>query len=386
MEVSIAVAEAVKLARAEVIAAYPITPQTHIVEHLSELVADGEIDAEFICVESEHSAMSACVGSAAAGARSFTATASQGLALMNEVVFIAASLRLPMVMTVANRSLSGPLSIWNDHSDVMSVRDCGWIQYFVENGQESFDHVLIGFRVSEDPSVSIPVMVNLDGFILTHMIEPHIIMSQADVDRYLPPFKPVHTLDPNRPVTMGDFAMPEIFTEIKAAQQSALQKSRPVIDKAWKEFGKLTGRHYQAVETYRAEDAQVLLVAMGAMAETAMVAVDRLRDRGQKVGLIRLRLWRPFPAEDIRRLAGHAEKLVIMDRAISFGAVSNPVATELAACFYSQEKRPRIFNWVIGLAGRDVHIEQFEDMLQQALEADSRPGPVGAFEILGVRE
>jgi pyruvate ferredoxin oxidoreductase alpha subunit len=330
--------------------------------------------------------MSACVGSAAAGARSFTATASQGLALMNEVVFIASSLRLPMVMTVANRSLSGPLSIWNDHSDVMSVRDCGWIQYFVENGQESFDHVLIGFRVSEDPRVSIPVMVNMDGFILTHMIEPHILLSQEDVDRYLPPFRPIHVLDPNHPLTMGDFAMPEIFTEIKASQQAALKDSRPVIDRAWKEFGELTGRHYQAVETYRAEDARVILVAMGAMAETAMVAVDRLREQGLSVGLVRLRLWRPFPAEDLLRAAGHAEKLVVMDRAISFGAASNPVATELAALFYSQERRPSIFNWVIGLAGRDVHIEQFEDMLRKALEADGRPGPLGAFEILGVRE
>ena len=386
MEVSIAVAEAVKLARTEVIAAYPITPQTHIVEHLSELVADGELDAEFICVESEHSAMSACVGSSAAGARSFTATASQGLALMNEVVFIASSLRMPIVMVVANRSLSGPLSIWTDHSDTMSVRDCGWIQVFVENGQEAFDHTIIAFRVAEDRKVSIPVMVNMDGFILTHVIEPHVLMSQEDVDRFLPPFQPVNVLDTNHPVTMGDFAMPDIFTEVKKAQEVALRNSRPVIDQAWQEFGALTGRHYQAVEAYRTEDAKVLLVAMGAMAETAMVAVDQLRERGQPVGLIKLRLWRPFPCEDLLRLAGHAEKLVVMDRAISFGAVSNPVVTELAALFYDQEERPRIFNWVIGLAGRDVHVSQFEDMLQQALEADRRPGPVGAFEILGVRE
>jgi len=386
MEVSIAVAEAVKLSRTEVIAAYPITPQTHIVEHLSELVADGELDAEFICVESEHSAMSACVGSSAAGARSFTATASQGLALMNEVVFITSSLRLPVVMTVANRSLSGPLSIWNDHSDTMSIRDCGWIQYFVENGQEAFDHVIVAFRVGEDPGVSIPVMVNMDGFILTHVIEPHILMSQEDVDRFLPPFKPVNVLDPNRPVTMGDFAMPDIFTEIKKSQEVALRRARPVIDRAWQEFGDITGRRYSAVETYRAEDARVIMVAMGAMGETAMAAVDELRAQGLPVGLVKLRLWRPFPSEDLLRLAGHAEKLIVLDRAISFGAVSNPVVTELAALFYSQERRPRIFNWVIGLAGRDVHVSQFEDMFREALAAESRPGPVGAFEILGVRE
>jgi len=386
MEVSIAVAEAVKLANADVIAAYPITPQTHIVEHLSELVADGELDAEFVCVESEHSAMSACVGSAAAGARSFTATASQGLALMHEIVFIAASMRLPIVMTLANRSLSGPLSIWNDHSDTMASRDCGWIQYFVENGQEAFDHVIIAFRTGEDPEVSLPVIVNMDGFILTHVIEPHILMDQEEVDRYLPPFKPVNVLDTERPVTMGDFAMPDVFTEIKAAQEAALRNSRPTIDKAWKEFGELTGRHYRAVEAYKAEGAKVLLVAMGALAETARVAVDRMREKGLPVGLISLRLWRPFPSEDLLRLAGGAEKLVVFDRAISFGAAANPVAAEVSTLFYDQEPRPRIFNTVLGLAGRDVHVEDFEDMLNRALEADRQPGPVGHYEILGVRE
>ena len=386
MEVSIAVSEAVKLARTEVIAAYPITPQTHIVEHLSEIVADGELDAEFICVESEHSAMSACVGGSAAGARSYTATASQGLALMNEIVFIAASLRLPIVMTVANRSLSGPLSIWNDHSDTMSVRDCGWIQYFVENGQEAFDHTVIAFRVGEDPAVSIPVMVNMDGFILTHVIEPHILMTQEEVDRFLPPFKPVNVLDPNKPVTMGAFAMPDMFTEVKTAQEMALRNARPTIDKAWKEFGEITGRQYSAVEAYKAEGAKVLLVAMGAMAETTMGAIDRMRDRGLPVGLVKLRLWRPFPGEDLLELAGHAEKLVVIDRTISFGSAANPVAAEISSLFYSQENRPSIFNHVIGLAGRDVHVEQFEEMIQQALDADDRPGPVGEFEILGARE
>ncbi len=386
MEVSIAVSEAVKLANTDVIAAYPITPQTHIVEHLSELVADGELDAEFICVESEHSAMSACVGASAAGARSYTATASQGLALMNEIVFIASSMRLPIVMTLANRSLSGPLSIWNDHSDTMSIRDCGWIQYFVENGQEAFDHTLIAFRAAEDPAVSIPAIINMDGFILTHVIEPHVMMSQEDVDKFLPPFKPIHRLDPTKPVTMGDFAMPEIFTEIKAAQEAALRGSRPTIDKAWEEFGALTGRHYKAVESYRTEGAEVLMVAMGAMAETAMMAVDHMRDKGLPIGLIKIRLWRPFPTEDLLAAVGDAQKLVVIDRAIGFGAAANPVASELASVFYNHENRPRIFNTVLGLAGRDVSVHEFEDLLKKALDADRRPGPVGDFEILGVRE
>jgi pyruvate ferredoxin oxidoreductase alpha subunit len=386
MEVSIAVSEAVKLANTDVIAAYPITPQTHIVEHLSELVADGELDAEFICVESEHSAMSACVGASAAGARSYTATASQGLALMHEIVFIAASMRLPIVMTVANRSLSGPLSIWNDHSDTMASRDCGWVQYFVENGQEAFDHTLIAFRVAEDPAVSLPTIINMDGFILTHVIEPHILMTQEEVDRFLPPFRPIHRLDPLKPVTMGAFAMPDMFTEVKAAQEAALRNSRPVIDQAWKEFGELTGRHYRAVETYRTEGAKVLMVAMGAMAETAMMAVDHMRDKGLPIGLVKLRLWRPFPTQDLLTAVGDAQKLVVLDRAIGFGAAANPVASELASVFYSHENRPRIFNTVLGLAGRDVSVHEFEDVLKKALDADRRPGPVGDYEILGVRE
>ena len=386
MEVSIAVAEAVRLADADVIAAYPITPQTHIVEHLSELVADGELDAEYLCVESEHSAMSAVVGSSAAGARSFTATASQGLALMHEILFIASSMRLPIVMTVVNRSLSGPLSIWNDHSDIMASRDCGWIQYFVENGQEALDHVLIAFRVAEDPEVSLPAIVNLDGFILSHVIEPHILLDEEEAARYLPRFRPLNRLDPDRPVTMGDFAMPDFYMEAKKAQETALRKSRAVIDKGWREFAELTGRSYHAVESYKAEGAEVLLLTMGALGETASVAVDRMRDEGLPVGLVRLRLWRPFPAKDLLEALGGARKIVVLDRAISFGAAANPVAAELASLFYDTEPRPRIANAVVGLGGRDVRVQDFEALLKKALQGQSRPGPVGDYELVGLRE
>ncbi len=386
MEVSIAVSEAVKLADVDVIAAYPITPQTHIVEHLSELVADGDLDAEFVCVESEHSAMSAVVGSAAAGARSFTATASQGLALMHEIVFIASSMRLPIVMVVANRALSSPLSIWNDHSDIMASRDCGWIQYFVENGQESFDHVLIAFRVAEDPAVSLPAIVNLDGFVLSHVIEPHSLLDEEEVARYIPPFRPVSRLDPDRPVTMGDFATPEFYLEVKKAQEAALRDSRAVIDRGWKEFAELTGRRYRAVETYKTDGAEVLLLSMGALGETASVAIDRMRERGVPVGLVKLRLWRPFPADDLLQALGGAQKVVVLDRAISFGAATNPVAAEVASLLYDAEPRPRIFNMVVGLGGRDVRVEDFESILEKALGADSSPGSVGAYELIGVRE
>jgi len=386
MEVSIAVAEAVKLADADVIAAYPITPQTHIVEHLSELVADGELDAEFICVESEHSAMSACVGSAAVGARSFTATASQGLALMHEILFITSAMRMPVVMVVANRSLSAPLSIWNDHSDIMASRDCGWIQYFVENGQEAFDHVLISFRVGEDPDVLLPVIVNLDGFILSHVIESHILLDQEDVARFLPPFQPRYRLDPDHPLTMGDFAMPDLYTETKKSQEEALRGAMPVIRKTWKEYGDLTGRYYSAVESYKTEGAEVLLLTMGALGETASVAVDRLRDAGRPVGLLKLRLWRPFPAEEIIQAVGDAKTLLVMDRAISFGAGANPVAAEIATLFYDREVRPRIHNVVAGLGGRDVKVEDFQAVMERGLGMDTGLAPTGQFELIGVRE
>jgi len=386
MEVSIAVAEAVRLADADVIAAYPITPQTHIVEHLSELVADGELDAEYICVESEHSAMSACVGSAAVGARTFTATASQGLALMHEVLFIASAMRMPIVMAVANRALSSPLSIWNDHSDVMASRDCGWIQYFVENGQDAFDHILIAFRVAEDRDVLLPVIVNLDGFILSHVIEPHIFLEPEEVARFLPRLKPKYRLDPNHPVTMGDFAMPDLYTETKKAQEEALRNSMTVIKKAWKEFGDLTGRQYSAVETYRTEDAEVVLLTMGALGETASVAVDRMREAGNPVGLVKLRLWRPFPSEDIINAVGSAKTLLIMDRAISFGAGANPVAAEIATLFYDRQTRPKIHNMVFGLGGRDVRDSEFQEVIKRALDGDSGLPPQGKFELIGVRE
>src|SRR4030066_2233186 len=227
MGVSIAAAEAVKQANVDVISAYPITPQTHIVEHLSELVANGEMDAEFFCVESEHSALSVCVGAAATGARSFTCTSSQGLALMSEIVFITSGLRLPIVMIIANRTLSSPLSIWNDHSDVMSIRDCGWIQYFVENGQEAYDHVFCAYRLAEDNKVVFPVIINMDGFILSHVIEPLEMIEKEKIDQFLPVYQPLYSLHPDRPVTMGAFALPSIFAETKKAQEVAIQSSMP---------------------------------------------------------------------------------------------------------------------------------------------------------------
>jgi pyruvate ferredoxin oxidoreductase alpha subunit len=383
MEVSIAAAEAVKQANVDVISAYPITPQTHIVEHLAELVANGDLDADFFCVESEHSALSVCVGAAATGARTFTCTSSQGLALMSEITYIASGLRLPIVMIVSNRTISAPLSIWNDHSDVMSIRDCGWIQFFVENGQEAYDHVFAAYRLAEGNSVLFPVIINMDGFILSHVIEPIELIEQGKIDQFLPPYQPVHQLHPDHPVTMGAFALPAIFAETKKAQEEALRSSMPKILDTWKAFGEVTGRYYHPVETYQAEDADTLLVTMGSYGETASVAVDKMREAGRSVGLVKIRLWRPFPFDDLKKATLHAKQLVVIDRAISVGACG-PVASEVKAALYGNDQRPSVYNFVAGISGRDVTPSDFIKMVDKA-EIEIAEGNKEGFEIYGVR-
>ena len=385
IEVSRALAIAVKLANVDVVAAYPITPQTHIVEHLAELVANGELDAEYIPVESEHSAMSACLGSSAAGARTFTATAGQGLELMHEVLYIASSMRLPVVMAVANRALSAPLSIWGDHSDVMAVRDTGWIQIFAANGQETFDSVLCAFRIAEDQRVFLPVMVHLDGFHLTHMVEPICIPEQSKVDKFLPPYQYPLPLDPDKPVTMGAFAPPYVYTEAKKAQQVNLTAAKEVILQCWREFGSLFGRYYSPVESYHCEKARVLLLVMGSFSETAMSAIDTLRGEGKEVGLIKLRLWRPFPFDEIRRAVRDAEVLIILDRAISFGGPGGPVCSEIRAALCNEDKKPKVIGFVGGLGGRDISPDGFKEIINRGIEI-SQTGSEQEFEMFGVRE
>jgi pyruvate ferredoxin oxidoreductase alpha subunit len=385
IEVSIAVADAVKLANADVIAAYPITPQTHIVEHLAELVANGELDAEYIPVESEHSAMSACLGAAAAGARTFTATSSQGLALMNEVLFVASGMRLPIVMAVANRALSAPLSIWADHSDMMSVRDTSWIQIVVENGQQAVDNIICAFRIAEDRRVLLPVMVHMDGFNLTHVIEPIIFPEQSDVDRFLPKNKYPLPLNPDRPVAMGSFAPPIIYTETKWAQEINIRNSKDVIISCWDEFGRTFGRQYHAVEKYHSDGAGVILMTMGSTGETASVAIDELRADNENIGQVRLRMWRPFPFEEMRQSVKDAEVLIILDRAISYGGPGGPVASEVKTAFYNQVKKPKIVSFVGGLGGRDITVSGFKNLIKRGIDI-ARTGSKNEYEIYGVRE
>jgi len=385
MEVSIAAAEVVALTDVDVVPAYPITPQTHIVEHLSELVASGHLDAEYITVESEHSAMSTCVGAAAAGARVFTSTSSQGYALMAEICYIAASLRLPIVMAVANRALSGPINIWNDHGDLMMSRDTGWVQTVAENGQEVLDLLLHAFRVAEDSRVMLPAIVNLDGFILSHMIEPMMMPEQEEVNRYLPPYSPVRRLDPNHPITMGPVGMPDVYTESKKAHDEALKASKAIIIEAWKTFGDQFGRYYQPVETYKTDGADQLLITLGSISETAMTAVDAMRAAGKKVGLVHLRLWRPFPYEELFEAIKGAQAIAVVDRTVALSGGCGPVCGEVKTTLYDRKCYPYIQNYVAGLGGRDVTVEVFEDMVNMLITACDRGDPMG-YEIINVRE
>lgn len=384
MEVSIAIAEAAAACDVDCIAAYPITPQTHVVEHLSEIVADGHLDAEFIPVESEHAAMSTCCGCAAAGARTFTATASQGLALMHEVLFIAANLRLPMVMVVANRSLSGPISIWNDHSDVMTERDVGWVQIFAENGQEAVDLVMQAYKISEDKRVLLPTMVHFDGFILSHVIEPIELPTRDDVKSFLPDYVPTQRLDIDKPISMGPVGMPTVYTEAKMAAESVLRGAYGPVVECFDAFGKAFGRQYRPVETYRAEDAEVLFVTMGGISETAMSWIDGQRSAGEKVGLVRFRLWRPLPIQDFKNAIRGAKALAVVDRHFSPGGPGGPVAQEIKYMLYGDSERIPLVEFVAGLGGRDVNFADFDKMYAAAKRVVGG-APVPPFELVQVR-
>jgi len=384
IESSLAIAEAVRLANVDVIAAYPITPQTHIVEGLAEMVANGHLDAEYIPVESEHSAMSSCLGSSAVGARTFTATASQGLILMHEVLLVAASLHLPIVMVVTNRALSGPLNIWGDHSDAMITRDSGWIQIFVENGQQAFDQVLCAFRIAEHQDVLLPTIINVDGFHISHVIEPMYFLDQKTVDGFLPPYKHPHALDPDKPVTMGCFAMPNLYTESRKALDTSLRESKKVILDTWQKFGEITGRYYNPVETYKAEAAETLLITMGSYSENAMETIDKMQSEGRSVGLVRIRLWRPFPYTAFLEAVSGAKNIIVLDRAMSLGGPP-PVCTEIRSALYPQEKRPQVVSVVGGLGGRDISPDDFEKLIDIGL-GRIKIGDTAETIMFGVRE
>ena len=386
IEISIAISEAVKLCDVDIVSAYPITPQTHIVEHLSEIVANGELDAEFIPVESEHTAISVCCGSVAAGARTFTATSAQGLALMHEILYIVPTLRLPLVMAVANRALSGPISIWNDHSDIMGERDTGWIQIFAENGQEVYDMMFQAFRISEDKDVALPIMVNFDGFIMSHVVEPIVMFDSMDeVKEYLPPFKPLVQLDVDNPVTMGPVGVPEIYTETKKAHEVVLQDSYKTIIKAWDEFEKLYGRGYKPIKVHGDDNPDVMLLTMGSIGEVAREVVEELVAEGKKVAQLSLYLWRPFPVDDFLKTVKDIKVLGIIDRCLSTGGASAPVAAELKGVLCNEDKKPKVVEFIAGLGGRDVKKEDYRNMFAK-LEKVAGGEAIPPVEIVGLRE
>jgi pyruvate ferredoxin oxidoreductase alpha subunit len=302
--------------------------------------------------------------------------------LMHEILPIASAMRLPLVMGIANRAVSGPLNILNDHSDIMPQRDSGWISIFVENGQEAIDVSIQAFKIAEHKDVNLPVCVNIDGFQLTHMVEPVEFPDQELVDKFLPARVPFATLHPDNPVTMGAFAMSDYFTEILKAKDEALKGSKKVILEVWAEWAKMFGRSYKPVETYKADGAEILLLTMGSMGETAEVAIDELRAQGIKAGLVKLRLWRPFPFEEINEVLGKAKKVLVTDRAVSFGGPGGPVCSEVKAALYNETVRPAIYNYIIGLGGRDVTVTDFVDMIKKVV----REEVADTYEFLGVRE
>jgi len=394
-----AIAFAVKQSDVDVVAAYPITPQTIIVEKFSEYVANGEVQTEFVCTESEHSAMAASLSASVTGARAFTATASAGLALMHEMLFVTSGCRAPVVMAVANRALSAPLNIHGDHSDSIAQRDSGWIQLYVENAQEAYDSIIQAFRIAEDFNVLLPVMVGLDGFTLSHTLENVETLSDDVVKgfvgtRLLPnvlthegkmvPFK----LDPDNPMTMGPIALQNYYFEFKRQQDEAMKNSLDVIQRINDEYSQVSGRKYGngLVETYRLEDAEVATVCLGSTAGTMKAVVDELRQEGLKAGLLRLRAFRPLPVNEIRNALEKVKAVAVLDKSMSFGGNGGAVFHEIRHALYDAEAPPFVVDYIYGLGGRDASPTElrgtYED-LQRILKTKNVQNQV---QYLGLRE
>lgn len=376
-----AIALAWKQIDPDVCAAYPITPQTIIVEKFSDYVANGEVGTEFVCVESEHSALTVCTSSCSAGARTFTATSSQGLAYMWEMLPITAAMRVPLIMAVANRAISGPINIHNDHGDVMSARDCGWVQLFSENVQEAYDMAVLAPRIAEHPDVQLPTMVNLDGFILTHAIERMKPLADSVVKDFVGEFKPFKPLlDIKNPVSHGLMDGPEFYIEHKYQMVQAMQKAKNVIKDVFAEFEKISGRKYNLVEEYKCDDAEVVAVVLGSAFGTMKAAVDGLRKNGVKVGLIMPRVFRPWPAEEIAAALDGKKAVIVMDKHLSIGAYG-PMFPEVAAVLNGCKKIPKAFNFVYGLGGKDVSVKAFQQVFTDVID-----GKAKTVNYVGVKE
>lgn len=382
-----AVAEALRQINPDVMAAFPITPSTEIPQYFSKLVSNGQVDSEFIPVESEHSAMSAVIGSEAAGARSVTATSSAGMALMWEELYLAASNRLPIVMTLVNRALSGPININCDHSDSMGARDAGWIQIYAENNQEVYDNLCMAYRIAEHKDVKLPVMICQDGFITSHAVENIMLNEDEEVKNFVGEYEPEHSLlDPECPMAVGPYSVTNYYFEAKRAQAEALKNAKKVILEVADEYAKFSGRKYGLFEEYKMDDAEFALVLIGSAAGTAKDAVDKLRENGVKAGLIKIRLFRPFPGDEIAKALENVKAVALMDRTESYNDCCGPIGAEVTTALYRNSSKVLAVNYVYGLGGRDVRVEDIESVYSdlQKIAADGKVE--NPYRYLGVRE
>ncbi len=360
---------AAKAARVKVVAAYPITPQTTVVEKIADFVESGQMDAEYIRVESEHSAMVACIGAAAAGVRTFTATSSHGLALMHEALHWASGSRLPIVMAVVNRAMGAPWSIWPDFSDSLSQRDTGWMQFYCADNQEVFDTIIQAYKLCENEQVFLPAMICLEGFILSHTTAPANIPNQEEVDAFLPAYKSGWMLDVDRPYSHANLVSPEYYMEFRYMIQEAMENAKQLIPKIDKEYGKQFGREYGGmIEKYKCDGADLVMLTMGTMGSEARLTIDKLRNEGYKVGSARVRVYRPYPVEEILKLAKNVQMISTIDRHISFG-MEGFLGSETKAALFNQKDRPMIASFIAGLGGRDVTADSIERMAQKSLKS-----------------
>lgn len=380
-------AQAMRQICPDVVAAYPITPQTEIVQIFSTFVADGIVPTEFIPVESEHSAMSATIGAAAAGARAMTATSSQGLAYMWEVLYIAAGMRLPIVMPVVNRALSGPINIHCDHSDSMGARDSGWLQIYSETAQEMYDNMIQAVRIAEHEAVRLPVMVLMDGFITSHCMENVSLLPDAQVKEFIGQYHIEHALlDVDNPSTWGPLALQDFYFEFKRQQVEATIQAKQVIAEVAEEFAQLSGRRYGFLETYQMDDAEIAIVVIGSTAGTAKYVVNQLRKEGIKAGVVKIRVFRPFPYEEFHRVLAGVSAVAVLDRAESFSTMGGPVHAELRAAMYDAKHRPLIINYIYGLGGRDVTPEMIESVYRHLVRIAESGQVDSVYNFLGIRE
>jgi len=382
-----AAAIAMKQINPDVVAAFPITPSTEIPQYFSTFVSNGQVDTEFVAVESEHSAMSACIGAEAAGARAMTATSANGLSLMWEMIYIASSLRLPIVMSLVNRAVSGPLNIHNDHSDAMGVRDAGWVMLFSENNQEAYDNLLMAHRIAEHESVQLPLMVCQDGFITSHSIE-NIELEEDDlVKKFVGKYEPKHyLLNDKEPIAVGPLDLQSYLFEHKAQQAEAMKNAKKVIKEVSEEFEKLTGRKYGFFEEYKTQDADFVIVAMNSTAGTAKYAVDKLREEGIKAGVLKIRMFRPFPAEEIAKALKNAKAVAVLDKADGLNGVGGPLFTEVTSGMQVNGIVLPTVSYIYGIGGRDTKASDIESVYKDLQEIEKAGKVENPYRYLGLRK